>query len=588
MNQISMGFDGDQPSPQTNATKIALRPYQDEAIANIRKAAQRGVKRQLGVAATGLGKTIIFSSLAEQMGVPTLVLAHRDELITQAADKMRQVWPGADIGVVKAERNEVDHQVVVASVQTLARAKRREQMPAGKFGLVIIDEAHHAKAISYLNVIEHLGAGTEDGPLLIGVTATPDRGDGKGLDDVFDEITFTYDMLWGIRSGYLSDLRGMRVTIDADFSKVKRVRGDYDSGQSGQMLHDADAPAMIADAWVKYASERKTLVFTPTVATALEVEAEMTKRGVAAAMVSGETPVDERRDILARYASGDIRVIANCAVLTEGFDDPDTSCIVVARPTRSRALYTQMIGRGARRHPGKADCLVIDVVGASAEHSLVTVPSLFGIKKENPFENGDMAVTAAMDEQVEDEIKRGELKAAEADLFRKVLESPMAWITYNNANAQTCYQISMGDREVGTVVIEPIPVEPDFEAEHGRRYRAYQQWEDGYVPTESDVEARRDGSGLRVLIDNVDLEMAQGVGEDFVRKNGAAALTDRNAAWRKRKPTEKQIAAAEKWRMQIDPEWSAGELSDALSAHIAAKKARSRNRPAWAAKKGNR
>jgi superfamily II DNA or RNA helicase len=532
--------------------------------------------------------TIMFSSLAQRMGVPTLILAHRDELITQAADKMLQVWPGADIGVVKAERNEVDHQVVVASVQTLARAKRREQLPADRFGLVVIDEAHHAKAISYLNIIEHLGAGSEDGPLLVGVTATPDRGDGKGLNDVFDEITFTYDMLWGIRSGYLSDLRGMRVTLDADFSKVKKVRGDYDTGQSGQMLHDADAPSLIADAWLKYASERKTLVFTPTVATAQECRDELRERGVVAEMVSGETPIDERRDILSRYAAGDVRVIANCAVLTEGFDDPDTSCIVVARPTRSRALYTQMIGRGTRRHPGKTDCLVMDVVGASAEHSLVTVPSLFGIKKQDPFEKGEMPVTEAMDEQVEEEIKEGKLKAAEADLFRKVLESPMAWITYNNANAQTCYQISLGDREVGSVVIEPIAVEPEVEAEHGRRYHSYLQWEDGYVPADQGATKRPDGSGFRTLINNVDLEMAQGVGEDFVRKNGAAALTDRNAAWRKRKPTEKQIGAAEKWRMQIDPEWTAGELSDALSAHIAAKKARSRNRPAWAAKKGKR
>jgi len=588
MSQMSMGFDRHTAPPATAAPQIALRPYQEEALANIADAANRGVRRQLGVAATGLGKTIIFSSLAQRTDRPTLVLAHRDELITQAADKMLQVWPGADIGVVKAERNEVDHQVVVASVQTLARASRREQLPTDKFGLVVIDEAHHAKAISYLNIIEYLRAGDEDGPLLVGVTATPDRGDGKGLNEVFDEITFTYDMLWGIRSGYLSDLRGMRVTLNADFSKVKKVRGDYDSGQSGQMLHDADAPAMIADAWLKYASDRKTLVFTPTVATALEVEAEMVKRGVAAAMVSGETPLDERRDILARYAAGEIRVVANCAVLTEGFDDPDTSCIVVARPTRSRALYTQMIGRGTRRHPGKTDCLVMDVVGASAEHSLVTVPSLFGIKKENPFEKGEMAVTAAMDEQVEDEIKRGELKAAEADLFRKVLESPMAWITYNNALAQTCYQISLGDREKGNVVIEPIPVDLADENPGPRHHRVYLQWEDGYVPQESGIEIRSDGSGFRTLIANVDLEMAQGVGEDFVRKNGAAALTDRNAAWRQRPPTEKQIGAAEKWRMQIDPEWTAGELSDALSAHIAGKKARSRNRPAWAAKKGRK
>lgn len=531
--------------------------------------------------------TIMFSALAQRMNVPTLVLAHRDELITQAADKMRQVWPGADIGVVKAERNEIDHQVVVASVQTLARSSRREQIPADKFGLVIIDEAHHAKAASYTNIIEHLGAGTDDGPLLVGVTATPDRGDGKGLVDVFDEITFTYDMLWGIRSGYLSDIRGLRVHLDADFSKVKIRKGDYDVGQAGQMLEDADAPALIADAWIKYAQERKTLVFTPTVATAEMVTVELIGRGVSAAMVSGETPIDERRDILSRYSKGEIKVVANCAVLTEGFDDPSTSCIIVARPTRSRALYTQMIGRGTRRHPDKQDCLVIDVVGASTEHSLVTVPSLFGIKKENPFENAERTVAEAMDEQVEEEVRRGELKATEADLFRKVLDSPIAWVHFKNQMAQTCYSCSLGDRKKGSVAIEPIPYDVTGASDAPTRYHCFQQWDDGYVPIGGpNVNIRPDGSGFRTLITNVDLEMAQGVGEDFIRKNGAAALIDRNAAWRKMPPSEKQLEAAAKWGLVVDPSWTKGEVSDALSAHIEAKKERSRNRPSWAKNKG--
>lgn len=530
--------------------------------------------------------TIMFSALAQRMNVPTLVLAHRDELISQAADKIRQVWPDADIGVVKAERNEIDHQVVVASVQTLARSNRREQIPTDKFGLVIIDEAHHAKAASYINIIEHLKAGDEDGPLLVGVTATPDRGDGKGLVDVFDEITFTYDMLWGIRSGYLSDLRGLRVYLDADFSKVKIRKGDYDAGQAGQMLEDADAPSLIADAWIKYAQDRKTIVFTPTVATAEMVTAELIGRGVSASMVSGDTPIDERRDILARYAKGEIRVIANCAVLTEGFDDPSTSCIVVARPTQSRALYTQMIGRGTRRHPDKHDCLVIDVVGASTNHSLVTIPSLFGIKKENPFENAERTVAEAMDEQVEDEIKRGELKATEADLFRKVLESPIAWVQYSNRLSQTCYLCFLGDKEVGSVVIEPICCD-DQPTEVPTRYHCFQQWESSFVPVgQPGVTLRPDGSGFRTLITNVDLELAQGVGEDFIRKNGAAALTDRNAAWRKARPSQKQLDFAKTLGIVVDPSWNKGQVSDAISARKEALNDRRRNRPAWAKNKG--
>jgi superfamily II DNA or RNA helicase len=559
---------------------MTLRPYQEEAISQIGEAVDRGVRKQLGVAATGLGKTIIFSSLAERMAMPTLILAHRDELISQAADKLRQVWPGADIGVIKAGRNEIDHQVVVGSVQTLARQSRRDQVPFDKFGLIIIDEAHHSKADSYLNIIEHFHAGEQDGPLLLGVTATPDRGDGKGLADIFDEITFNYDMLWGIRSGYLSDLRGMRVHLDVDFSKVKVSRGDYDAGQAGRMLEDADAPTLVADAWMKYADDRKTLVFTPTIATAEMVAVELIGRGVRAASLSGETPLDERRDILARYAAGEIRVVSNCAVLTEGFDDPGTSCIIVARPTKSRALYTQMIGRGTRRHPDKTDCLVIDVVGASATHSLVTIPSLFGIKKENPFEGAEKTVGEALQEQVEEEVRRGELKATEADLFRKVLDSPIAWVHFNNAHSQTSYLCSLGSREAGSVMIEPIPYDVTQPSDVPTRYHTYVQWDDEYAPTDDPaLRFHANGSAFKTLITNVELEMAQGVGEDFIRKNGASALTDRNAAWRKKPPTQKQIDAAEKWRLPVDPAWDAGELSAALSAHIEAKKNRSRNRP---------
>jgi len=459
------------------------------------------------------------------------------------------------------------------------RVLSRDVIPK-ELGLVIVDEAHHAKAISYQTILEHLKAGQDDGPLLIGVTATPDRGDGKGLVETFDEIVFTYDMLWGIRAGYLSDLRGVRVHIDADFSKVKVSKGDYDVGQAGQMLHDANAPEQIVEAWTKYASDRKTIVFTPTVATAEEVMLEFIKVGVPVGMVSGAMPIDERRDVLARYASGDIQVIANCAVLTEGFDDPETSCIVIARPTKSRSLYTQMIGRGTRRHPHKQDCMVLDVVGASATHNLVTVPSLFGIEKEEDFEEAEKPVTVAVDEQVAEEVARGELKANEADLFRKVLESPIAWVDFNNALAQGCYMCSLGNREAGVVIIEPIPRDVAEDAGSERLYHSYTQWDNENVPSGlSALMLNTDGSAYRTLITGVNLEMAQGVAEDYVRKNGAAHLVDKDAPWRKKAPSPAQLEAARKWRMAVDPAWSCGELSDALSAHIAAKKARSKDKP---------
>src|SRR5690606_22996282 len=229
--------------------RVTLRPYQADALDRVAAAEARGVRRQLLVAATGLGKTVMFSALAERRGGRTLILAHRDELVAQAAAKVSEVWPDASVGVVKAERDEVHADVVVASVQTLARPARLERLcatyedrrlllgAAAPFGLVVIDEAHHAAAETYGRIITRLRAGDPDGPLLLGVTATPDRGDGQGLDGVFDEVVATYDVLWGIRSGYLADLRGIAVTLDGlDLSSVKVSRGDFQAGDAGRAL----------------------------------------------------------------------------------------------------------------------------------------------------------------------------------------------------------------------------------------------------------------------------------------------------------------------------------------------------------------
>lgn len=562
------------------STAITLRDYQEEALGKIDEAEERGVKRQLGVAATGLGKTIIFSTLAERRRVPTLILAHRDELISQAADKLLSVWPDAEIGVVKASRNEVDKPIVVASVQTLARRSRLEQLPQGHFGLVITDEAHHAKADSYQRIYDHLGCGTEDGPLHVGVTATPDRGDGKGLDDIYDEITFVYDLLWGIRAGYLSDLRGLRIYLkDVDFTKAKVRQGDYATGETGQMLEDADAPALIADAWLEHASDRKTIVFTPTVATAEQTRDEFLDRGIEAAMVSGTTPIEERRDMLKQFAAGELRVIANCGVLTEGFDDPAVDCIIMARPTKSRALYTQCIGRGSRKHPGKQDCLVMDVCGASDTMSLVTIPSLFGIEQRNKFEDASATVAEAMFAQEEEKVRRGEMEAKAIELFRKVLESPINWVVFDSDGRKT-YSCSLGSKERGTVVIEHLGGDDD------RQWHVYVRWDETNIP-EGVTTKFVNGDGYRTLIRGVDLEMAQGIGEDHIRKNGVSVLTDRNAAWRNRPPTEKQINAARKWRVKVEPGMTAGDVSDAITEKAEASKHRNKDRrtPAWVKKK---
>lgn len=625
-------------------SRLALRDYQQTTHDRIEAAEARGVLAQLVVAATGLGKTVIFASLAEKRGKRTLVLAHRDELIAQAAAKVLEVWPelGATdtvlglllgsgdehlqrlarsvqrnprgVGIVKAEANDVLAQVVVASVQTLSRAKRLQRLLAptqaewqllGKadpFDLLVVDEAHHAAADSYRGIITALRAGqpgctcgedherlatpdevdngcelgvaydpcpmVEPGPLLLGVTATPDRGDGKGLDDLFGEIVASWDLLWGIRSGYLSELRGLRVKVDDfDLGAVKVSRGDYDQGSAGRALVDAGAPRMIVKAWLAdhqvgdetlTARDRKTLVFTPTVAMAAEVAAEFVGAGISAAMVSAETPMEERRRLLREFSAGTITVMANCAVLTEGYDEPAVSCIVVARPTKSRALYTQMVGRGTRRHPEKAECLVLDVVGASAEHSLVTIPSLFGIDKAiREYQDGD-PITEAVGHQEQELVKLGRLRAEEADLFAQVRREGLAWVAiHKDGEVLRRYVLSLGRRQLGDGTYEALPLVVLAQRVEGEDvWTAGLQYPDGRK---------------QVLMADVLMETAQGVAEDYVRKHApeSAKLTDASAAWRKRKPTPKALAAAKKWRMQVDKSWNAGQLSDAMNAHIA-------------------
>lgn len=540
-------------------TVLTLRDWQAAALDRIDECRARGVRSVLGVAATGLGKTILFCAYAERLGERTLILAHRDELIEQAAAKVEATMPGARVGRVKGKLNEVRADVVVASVQTLAREKRLAQLPSARwagadqgalfstfgqpFGLVVIDEAHHAAAASYRRIVDHLEAGTETGPFLLGVTATPDRGDKAGLDGVFSEIAFNHDMLWGIRAGYLSDLRGLAVRVDGfDAGKVKVSKGDYDAGQAGAMLESAGAADVVARAWAQHAPGRRTIVFTPTVAFAHGVAAELVGVGARTAVVSGEQPLDERRATLAAFSRGDLDVVVNCAVLTEGYDEPRVDCIVVARPTKSRALYVQMIGRGTRRHPDKTDCLVLDLVGASAEHDMVTVPSLFGLDRDPRARKASAGVEQMVAEYEAEQVRLGRLRAEEVELFRGMRDrGKIAWVpVHHDGEELRRYHRTLPNGP--TVVL-------------AQRVAGEDVWTSGLL--------HRDGT-KHVLIANTTLETAQSVAEDYVVKSGAMHVAGAGASWRSRKPTPKQLAAAKRWRITVDPSWSAGDLSDAI------------------------
>ncbi len=324
---------------------------------------------------TGTGKTRVFAEVLKErkhLG-RALVVAHREELIAQACAAIEQDT-GLTTDVEQADsRAQVVSlvgvsDVVVASVPTL-HERRRDRWPRDHFATIVVDEAHHATARTYRALMEHF-----TGARVLGVTATPDRSDGIGLGNVFDSSAFTYGMRDAIVDGWLCCIRQTSIyCADLDLSSVRSVRGDLHEGDLQQAMRVDSVLHQVADPLVKEAGERRTLVFTVGVQQAhalAEVLGAYTDPDLVD-VVDGSTPKDVRRDILDRYQMGKIRFLVNVGVLTEGFDAPETSCIAMARPTKSRTLYAQCIGRGTRIFEGKKDLLVLDFVGNSGRHKLV-------------------------------------------------------------------------------------------------------------------------------------------------------------------------------------------------------------------------
>jgi superfamily II DNA or RNA helicase len=310
------------------------RPYQTKAIQALTGGWAAGPHNRLAVVLpTGAGKTVVFANLISQMltqlnGQRALVLAHREELIEQAAAKIRAVRPDLRVGIVKAQRNDhYDVDVIVASVQTLAVERRRQAIQ--DIGLVIVDECHHAAAPTYMDVLEHFGAWR--GVPVAGFTATMTRQDG-GLAEVWQDVVFTLDILEMIRGGYLVDVRGKRVVVDGlNLDKVKTRNGDLADGQLGQALDDSGAADVVAEAYKEFAADRAGVVFTPTVATAQSMADALNDVGITATTIWGDMPRDARQTALKWYEAGDVQVLTNCMVLTEGFDAPWTSAAPSSR-----------------------------------------------------------------------------------------------------------------------------------------------------------------------------------------------------------------------------------------------------------------
>ncbi len=344
--------------------QMELRAYQKEAKEAIFQEWGK-VKRTLLVLPTGCGKTIVFAKIAEEcvrQGKRVLILAHRGELLEQAADKIARST-GLNCAVEKAESTCLGSwfRITVGSVQSMQRKKRLEQFPEDYFDTIIIDEAHHCISDGYQKVLRHFPQSH-----VLGVTATPDRGDMRNMGEYFESLAYEYTLPKAIREGYLSPIKALTIPLKLDLSGVGIQAGDFKSGEIATALD----PYLyqIADEMVNYCQDRKTVVFLPLVKTSQKFRDVLEERGFRSAEVNGNS--QDRAEILEAFDKGKYNVLCNSMLLTEGWDCPSVDCIVVLRPTKVRSLYCQMVGRGTRLFPDKRDLLLLDFLWHTDRHEL--------------------------------------------------------------------------------------------------------------------------------------------------------------------------------------------------------------------------
>jgi hypothetical protein len=389
--------------------------------------------------------------------------------------------------------------------------------------------------VTYRRILDYCRAWRGNGPLVVGVTATPERGDRQSLRQVFEGIVYQKTLLEMMQAGYLVDLRAIQVLLQADFDALRTQHGDFVDAELEALLLAANAPAQVLAAFQAHAADRKALLFTPTVALAYAMAATFCAAGIAAEALDGTTPLATRRAILQRLHTGETQVVANCAVLTEGFDEPSVDCIIVARPTRSALLYQQMLGRGTRTYPGKTDCLLLDVVGVSTHHTLHTAATLFGCEAT---QLARQSVLELLEQSVppteEDMPLTGTLHSTPVDLFAR---RALRWVQ----TRQGAWVLSLGSQH-GTLRLRPDGPE-----------------------TWQVVQVRRDADPV-VLGDTLPLPYAQGLAEDYARHLGVARLVEVEAPWRQQPATEKQTALLRKLGMTARAGLTKGEAADLLAA----------------------
>ncbi len=502
---------------------LQMRPYQQAAREAIHAEWNDGRRRTLLVLPTGTGKTIVFAAVTEDQvrsGSRVLVLAHRGELLEQAADKIKRST-GLASAVEKAEQTCLDSwcRVVVGSVQSLQRPARLEQFPADYFGTIIIDEAHHAITDGYQRVLEHFPEAN-----VLGVTATPDRGDMRNLGEVFDSLAYEYKLTQAIREGYLCPILAQTIPLQLDISQVALSGGDFAVGGLGTALDPY--LEQIASEMQTACAGRKTVVFLPLIKTSQKFRDILNSKGFRAAEVNGQS--EDRAEILSDFSNGKYNVLCNSMLLTEGWDCPSVDCIVVLRPTKVRSLYSQMVGRGTRLSPetGKKDLLLLDFLWLTERHELCRPADIICENREVSRKMTENLAQAGCPEDIEQAAEQ-----ASADVVAQREE----------ALAKQLAEMRRRKKKL----VDPLQYEMSIQAEDLTGYVPSFGWEMGPPSGKQTAELEKFG----ILPDAVESAGKAQMLLDRLNKRRGAGLT-----------TPKQIRCLEKYGFQHVGTW---QFSDA-------------------------
>ena len=551
---------------------VSLRDYQSEALASLKAAYKNGKRRVLVSLPTGTGKTVVFAHFptALRMKKRLLVLAHREELLQQAAQKFRSVNPELKIGIERAEERVAnDTQVVIASVATLARTEsgRLSRFNPDDFSIIVVDEAHHAVAESYRRIFDHFGLfKPESVRYLVGFTATPRRGDNQGLGEVFQDVCYARDLRQMIDEKYLCAIRGWRVDTDLVLDGVKVRHGDFVESQLARVVNTPSRNKLVTTSYLRLSNRRKAIVFCVDVQHAKDVSEAFIDAGIRATAVWGEMPRDDRRQILEQFSKGEISVLTNCNLLTEGFDEPRINCVILARPTKSKLLYAQMVGRGTRLHPEKTDLMVVDVVDNSRTHTLPGLYSLFNLPSNM------------------------NLRGANAlDVERQVEKLTREWPWVDVSRLATPQDIAFAAERIEFFNFEPPP-----ELAESTSYVWYRTTS-GYrlnlpegesLTIESNLLDSWDvrlahSTGTRLLAQPETLARATAIADTFVAVERADAVkfVERSAGWRGELPTDKQKELLTRSGVPMPKGLTKGQASQMISQVLASSRSWRKMRP---------